>query len=117
MKADPIFFDVNAGKEILPITDYHLRGLEDGSDSPPPPEMVGGLNLELIFAGGDSYSFYCIDNETGIIYDIDPEVGWPPTKICNDWKEFGKHIVRKIAGADVEEDIEKAKELFGLEGT
>ncbi|MCM8526332.1 MAG: hypothetical protein NE327_07440 [Lentisphaeraceae bacterium] len=105
-KADPFFIEINNGKEIPLLTDYHLRKVP-AEFTAPPEDYVGGKRLIPIFVNADFYSIYCFEKETNKIYEIDIEEPWPPTKEFGSFLELKNYLLEFLI-ADKDEDTIKS---------
>jgi hypothetical protein len=93
-----ILVDIFDGHEVPPLTtDYYLRPVP-GEWVGPPPESVNGLKLLPVFTNNDCFTIYCIEDETGRLFAIDPEAPWPPVHefgSCGDFLMYFYRIVQE----------------------
>lgn len=82
-----VLVDVYEGRNVAPLSDYYLRPIPEGWTAPP-PALVNGLKLLPVFTNDDWFTIYCIEEETGRFFAIDPEAPWPPTEEFTSCREF-----------------------------
>ena len=78
---------IHEGRDVPPLTDYYLRPIPEGWTAPL-PALVNGLTLLPVFTNDDLFTIYCIEEETGRFFAIDPESAWPPAQVfasCGDF--------------------------------
>ena len=111
-----VLIDIHEGRVIPCLTDYYLQPLPEEWNSPPPLDLVGGRTLIPAFKDGDSYSIYCIEPQTGRIFDIDIEAPWPPDRVfesCLDFKTYLFQIVTEEKPDEVKNQLRAFLEITG----
>lgn len=110
MPGSKILVDIYEGGEVPPLTtDYYLRSVPEEWDGPP-PELVNGMKLLPVFTNNDWFTIYCIEEETGRFFAIDPEAPWPPTQefdSCGDFLMHFLRIVRENRSEEVAAQLER----------
>lgn len=109
-----ILREIHEGREVPPLTDYHLLAMPDNWNAPPPTEYVGGRTLIPVFKGGDTYTIYCIDPATNEFLALDVEAPWPPVVTFASCREFKEHIFRIVSEEKSEQAKSTLRELLGL---
>lgn len=104
MPDSKILLDIHEGREVPPLTtDFYLRPVPEDWTGPP-PEVVNGMLLLPVFTNNDWFTIYCIEEETGRLFAIDPESPWPPSEefaTCGDLMLYFLRLMKENRSEEV----------------
>jgi hypothetical protein len=106
--------EILGGRQMPPLTDYRLRPISEGWNAPPPPELVDGMKLLPAFTTGDWFTVYCIEENTGRFFAIDPECPWPPSQVFASCGDFLMHLLLIVRENESEDATSKVREFLRL---
>ena len=95
MPGSGVLVDIHEGRYVPPLTDSYLRPIPAGWAAPP-PALVNGLTLLPAFTNDDCFTIFCIEEETGRFFAIDPEAPWPPAQVFASCGDFLLHFLRVV---------------------
>ena len=114
MPGSKILVDIHEGREVPPLTtDYYLRSVPDGWGGPS-PDLVNGLKLLPVFTNNDWFTIYCIEEDTGRFFAINPEAPWPPTEEFASCGDFLMYFYRVVKENRSEEVADQMRRLLSL---